>query len=283
MSVWERVALSEIATSVDYGVTASATEQPLGPKFLRITDIQNGHVDWNRVPWCECDNGIAGGSRLKQDDIVFARTGATTGKSFLIRDCPSNAVFASYLIRVRLGDKADARYVSHYFHTPDYWAQITASARGVAQPGVNASTLKALKIPLPPLAEQRRIAEVLDRAEALQAKRRAVLAQLDTLVQSIFLDLFANVDTKSWPLKTIADLASPVEGSIRTGPFGSQLLHSEFVDEGVAVLGIDNAVHNEFRWGKPRFITEGKYRELKRYTVRPGDVLITIMGTCRTR
>jgi type I restriction enzyme S subunit len=153
--------------------------------------------------------------------------------------------------------------------------------------GVGGSLLRArpahvakIKIPLPPLAEQRRIAEVLDKAEALRAKRRAALAQLDSLTQSLFLDLFGDPASKGWAMTDIAGVVNSAGGGIRTGPFGSQLLHSEFIDEGIAVLGIDNAVANEFRWGEKRFISEAKYRQLKRYTVRPGDVLITIMGTC---
>ncbi|HWV47533.1 MAG TPA: restriction endonuclease subunit S, partial [Nitrospira sp.] len=203
MSGWKTIPLGEFAESVDYGVTASAAEQPVGPKFLRITDIQDGGVNWENVPWCECDVRLAAAARLKAGDIVFARTGATTGKSFLISECPTDAVFASYLIRVRVGNTAEPRFVSHYFQTPHYWAQVTKSARGAAQPGINATTLKSLKIPLPPLEEQRRIAEILDKADALRAKRRAALAKLDTLTQSIFLDMFGDPVTnpKGWPKK----------------------------------------------------------------------------------
>jgi type I restriction enzyme, S subunit len=77
----------------------------------------------------------------------------------------------------------------------------------------------------------------------------------------------------------VAELAAAHEGSIRTGPFGNDLRHSEFVEEGVPVLGIDNVVENEFRWTKSRCILEAKFAEMKRFVVFPGDVLVTVMGT----
>ena len=171
-------------------------------------------------------------------------------------------------------------YLFYFLRTPGTVHLATSRCSGANLPRLGPKQLASFQIPLPPLDEQKRIAGILDAADALRAKRREALVQLDTLLQSTFLDMFGEPVRSGWTMVTVETLASSQSGAIRTGPFGSQLLHSEFVDEGIRVLGIDNAVANEFREGEPRFITAQKYEELRRYTVRPRDVLITIMGTC---
>lgn len=188
------------------------------------------------------------------------------------------SIFHYHIWRVIPGEDLDKTFAFHLLE--EITAEVKSAAHGVAMLHMTKGGIEAWPILLPPLEEQRRIADILDRADALRAKRRAALAQLDSLTQSIFLDLFGDPVAKGWTMTDIAGVVNPANGGIRTGPFGSQLLHSEFTDDGIAVLGIDNAVANEFRWGERRYISEAKYRQLKRYTVRAGDVLITIMGTC---
>ncbi len=170
-------------------------------------------------------------------------------------------------------------WLVHYLNHSD----LSEFVSGLTVPKLNQGNLREIPIPVPPLAEQQRIVGVLDEAMAGIATARAHAETNLQNARALFESHLHAVFTQrgpGWVEKTVKEIAAPLKGSIRTGPFGSQLLHSEFVDEGVAVLGIDNAVANEFRWGKSRFITEKKYRQLERYTVHPGDVLITIMGTC---
>lgn len=119
----------------------------------------------------------------------------------------------------------------------------------------------------------------LARADRLRRTRRFALQLSDTFLQSAFVEVFSGAK-KGWPTFSVEELLLENRNSIRTGPFGSQLLHAEFTNSGIAVLGIDNAVKNRFEWAQRRFISPEKYRELKRYTVHGGDVIITLMGTC---
>jgi len=214
--------------------------------------------------------------------VSSANSWNLVGKCCWVPSLPWRSTFGGFISVLRPNRAMiEPRYLFRWFASD----RTQATVRSFGQQTTNISNLNVdrclkLKIPLPPLPEQRRIAQILDKADALRAKRRAALAQLDTLTKSIFLDMFGDPATNRWSMTTIDGVASQSDGAIRTGPFGSQLLHSEFTEEGIAVLGIDNAVENEFRWGQQRFISESKYRQLARYTVRPGDVLITIMGTC---
>ena len=211
---------------------------------------------------------------LRTGDIVFARTGATTGKSFLIKECPAISVFASYLIRVRLGQKANPTYVSHYFQTYSYWSQISKSARGAAQPGVNSTTLKTLTIPLPPLPEQRRIADILDRADALRAKRRAALAQLDTLTQAIFLEMFGDPVTnpKGWNVVPLQKVIYFQEGP--------GIRNWQFRNEGIKLVNVGNIVdgklitENTIRFLNPDEV-EKRY---KHFLLDAGDFVVASSG-----
>ena len=169
-------------------------------------------------------------------------------------------------------------YLKHLLISDFFNAQFMATVSGVGGSLLRArpTFVSKIKIPLPPLTEQKRIAQILDKADELRQKRQQPIDKLNELLQACFLKIFENEKCSMSQIKDLLENGK----SIRTGPFGSQLLHSEFVDEGIAVLGIDNAVKNTFKWAKPRFITPEKYEQLKRYTVKPKDVIITIMGTC---
>ena len=217
----------------------------------------------------------SGSKRIPRGTLLLSFKLSLGKRTFSGCDLFTNEAIAA--LHVLDHDVADRDYLYWALGSIDYNRLVDRAAKGKT---LNKAKLKLLQIPLPPLDEQKRIAGILDAADALRAKRREALAQLDTLLQSTFLGMFGEPVRSGWTMVTVETLASSQSGAIRTGPFGSQLLHSEFVDEGIRVLGIDNAVANEFRAGEPRFITAQKYEELRRYTVRPRDVLITIMGTC---
>ena len=149
---WSR--LSTLCSDIQYGVSNSA-ENSGSHRLLRITDIQDGKVEWDKVPFTTLQSPEQ--YRLMTGDIVFARTGATVGKSFLIKNLPFDSVYASYLIRIRLIEPLYRDYIYNFFNSKYYWNQITDKSVGVGQPNCNGSSLKELLIPIPPLQEQIRI------------------------------------------------------------------------------------------------------------------------------
>jgi len=206
---WESKELTAVS-AINYGYTESASSEPVGPRFLRITDIQGDHVDWESVPYCKIEAADVPKYRLASGDIVFARTGATTGKSFLVDD-PPDAVFASYLIRLRLLDKKLLpEFVSLFFQTGGYWQSIKDGSSGSAQGGFNATKLGALKIPVPPLSEQQRIVALLDEAFAGIATAKANAEKNLQNARALFESHLQSVFTqrgKGWVEKRIVEVS----------------------------------------------------------------------------
>jgi len=187
---WDAVPFERVCERPEYGYTTSAINDPVGPKFLRITDIQDSSVNWASVPFCECSDKEYAKYQLQSGDILFARIGATTGKTFLVADCPP-AVFASYLIRVRTESSLLPDYLSQFTNTDRYWQQIDAVKGGRLKQGINIPVINSLFIPMPSLVEQKEIAHILAVADekirtgerrraALQALFKSMLHQLMT-------------------------------------------------------------------------------------------------------
>ena len=186
---WEWTRLGCITDVIQYGLSNSA-ESTGDYRLLRITDIQNGCVNWDTVPFTCTDEPEK--YLLHKDDIVFARTGATVGKSFLITDLPYSSVYASYLIRIRLIKGISTNYIYQFFNSYCYWEQVTDKAVGVGQPNCNGTALKELFIPLPSQAEQNRIIPVaynLLRIADIVTSEQKSLSELIQTTKSKILDL----------------------------------------------------------------------------------------------
>jgi len=157
--VWCR--LGEITKIIQYGVSKSAKSEGLY-RLLRITDIQYNKVIWENVPFTDIKEKDAENFILENGDFLFARTGATVGKSYLVEDLVEKSVFASYLIRISLLPNNNINYIKYFFNSEFYWQQISEKSIGIGQPNVNGTSLKKLFLPLPPLAEQHRIVEKIE-------------------------------------------------------------------------------------------------------------------------
>lgn len=158
---WKWVRWGDLSESIQYGYNAPAQESGR-IKMVRISDIQDGRVLWDSVPYCEISEKDISTYLLSANDILFARTGGTVGKSYLVKDVPEESIYAGYLIRTRYSAHLCPEYMKHFMESQLYWDQLHNGTIATAQPNCNGKTLSRMILPLPPLAEQKRIVARLD-------------------------------------------------------------------------------------------------------------------------
>ncbi len=208
MKEWKEVKLGEISTNIAYGYTESAKNEPIGPKFLRITDISSGRLNWSKVPYCPISKENLEKYLLHSGDIVIARTGATTGATYTIKPKdPRDVVFASYLIRYQIDKTLAEPFFIDFVLRSYYWKGFVDGIKGgSAQPGANAKQFASFEFLLPPLPTQKQIAEILtsldDKIDLLHRQNKTLEAMAETLFREWFVE---NVE-EDWEEGKLEDL-----------------------------------------------------------------------------
>ena len=159
---WTWARWGELSYSIQYGYNAPAKTNGR-IKMVRISDIHNNEVDWANVPFCDIPEKDISTYLLKENDILFARTGGTVGKSYLVTVVPEEAIYAGYLIRTRYNSELSAQYLKYFMESALYWEQLRDGTIATAQPNCNGQTLSKMMLPIPPLNEQKRIVNQINK------------------------------------------------------------------------------------------------------------------------
>ena len=252
-----------------------------GIPVIRISDIQEGAVSVDKAAKIPVLN-IGKGARftVEPGDILIAMSGATTGKIGLAPQNLTGCVLQNQRVgnfKIKNPEKILKVYLKHFVCSATYQNQVYNLMAGAAQPNISSSQLESITVPVPPLPEQRRIAAILDQADALRAKRREALAQLDSLTQSIFIEMFGDpvTNSKRLPTKSLNQITT-FENGDRSGNYPSG---DDIKEDGVLFLSTKNITAGRLDLTKSVYITEEKFDSLSRGKVRRNDVVITLRGT----
>lgn len=278
-SRWPTVPLGEVVDDTQYGTSVKANGRGAGVPVLRMNNIRySGALDLTNLKYVELPSEDLERYSVRPGDLLFNRTNSQelVGKMGVwIRDEPY--AFAGYLVRLRLKrNLAEPSFIAAWFNTPD----MKTLLRTRAKPSINMSNINAtevLRFPvlLPPLDEQRRIAKVLDRAEALRAKRRTALAQLDMLAQAMFVDLFGDPihNPRGYFVRPMIELIDPQRpisyGILMPGPDQ---------DKGIKYVRVVDMKAGGIDVPGVRKTTETISNAFRRSLLKSGDLLMSIRG-----
>jgi len=230
---WKVYQLGDLCDEVAYGYTASADWKIDGPKFLRITDIQNYFVNWDTVPQCPIKANEHKKYKLEEGDIVIARTGATTGTTYTFKG-NVDAVFASYLIKFKINKKLANPFYVGYTLKSNIWKEFVASIiGGSAQPGANAKQFSSFEVPLPDLKTQQQIVSILRSIDETIELNQQINNTLEEMAKAIFKEWFVDFNYPNaigkfqeteigkipvgWKVYTFGDLIDTVSETYRFG------------------------------------------------------------------
>ena len=262
------------------GMNAKQDKSGDGLPITRIETISDATVDGARVGFAGLAEADCRDWFLETGDILFSHINSVehVGKCAVYRGTPEKLVHGMNLLCLRSDTtKLLPEFAKYLMRGTEFRTRLSNFInKAVNQASVSIGNLKTIPVTVPTLAEQRRIAEVLDRAEALRAKRRAALAQLDSLTQSIFLDLFGDPATnpKGFPKKPLASLVRD-DDTINYGV----VQPGDDLDEGVPLVRVGDLIEGKVRHSDLKRIAPSIEAVYKRSRLRGDEILVSCVGS----
>jgi type I restriction enzyme S subunit len=215
---------------------------------------------------------------LKSNDVLITTRG-NIGELAIVPERHENSNINAQIVLLRCNNDWDPLFLLFVLSSSMVKEQLPKLTTGTALKQLPVKNLKKLQIPLPPLEHQKKIAAILDAADAYRQLTKALIAKYDELTQSLFLDMFGDPvkNEKGWEEKTIEKLVKENNSSIKRGPFGGALKKEIFVEDGYLVYEQFHALNNDFSMAR-YFIDENKFQELKGFEVKPKDIIISCSG-----
>lgn len=275
---WDVVNLKEISSNMYYGVTAKATEENTGLRMLRTTDIKGYQVDWSKLPFCKITENRNNFDKyfIKRDDLIVARAG-TAGVSILVEKDFKEIVFGSYLIKIRLKNSVFPKFAHLFFQSEIYWKHIKSTQAGSTLRNINLQILQSLKIPLPPLIEQQKIAQILSTVDNTIQKVDNAIARTERLKKGLMQELLTKgigheefKDTeigripKEWDVVNLEEILEDIR-------YGTSK-KSNNDKQGYPVIGIPNILHGKIDEGNLRYTVLPNTE--KQLALNEGDILL---------
>jgi type I restriction enzyme S subunit len=258
-----------------------------GIKVLRSTNFTNeGVLDLSDVVERNVAFSKIEKKKLKKGDIIIEKSGGSPNQPVgrvVFFEHDGDYLFSNFTSALRPKvQKVYPKYL-HYFLFATYKMGVTNLFQNKTTGIINLQLnryIQKLQIPLPSLSTQRRIAEVLDKADRIRRRNRENLKKYDQLAQSVFLEMFGDpfINDKNWKIKLVEDVAEPEKYAIKAGPFGSSLKKEFYVESGYKIYGQEQVIKDDLSFGD-YYIDEEKYQELKNCKIKQGDILISLVGT----
>lgn len=245
-------------------------------EYVATGDLQNSKIIsstevtyQNRPSRADCT--------VNSGDVLFARM-AGTEKTLIAKKIHKDMLFSTGFAVLRPIPKVlDSAYLYHILRSEKFLLQKDRLSSGATQKAITNKSLLRMKISIPPLDEQKRIAAILDKASEIASNSKKFSDSKNRLIESVFLSMFGDPEFTNCDIVKLQDVISTKKNSLRRGPFGGALKKEIFVEEGYLVYEQRHAIHNDFEFAR-YYINEEKYRELESFSISPGDLLVSCSG-----